>query len=88
MKQQVMILEDGSEINLIHYVHKVRNVNKIACVPTLPEADMCLGKKWYVWQRSDDPRAVSCPMCKATQEYQETVTFMKSVLGEYGRFDG
>jgi hypothetical protein len=55
---------------------------RVACTPRLPEADMSTGpKRQEVWHRSDDPRAVTCPLCKETEEFKRRMAFLDSMIG-------
>ena len=63
-----MILADGSEIIPVHFVYKDDEdggLQKVACIPGF---EFQPGQA-FPWHRSDDPRSVSCPLCKATQVY-------------------
>jgi hypothetical protein len=89
MQYQEMIREDGSVIYLVHFVFKspkgiVRQQGKelnavdptwkIACAPGLVEME-AQATRAFPWMRSDDPRAVSCPLCQRTAEYRIAMDF-------------
>lgn len=81
---QVMILEDGSGIVLVHFTYRgslgaivSKNISlggkevwKVACAPALRELSS-LPDRPGPWHRSSDPRAVTCPLCKKTEAYQQ-----------------
>lgn len=69
MNYQTMILEDGSELNLVHFQYVIDGVWHIACTPglTIMHAHE---RRGYPWIRSEDPRACNCPMCKATEQFK------------------
>ena len=92
MKIQEMILEDGiTTIVLVHYVYRsaagttifagnnilpdVEGTWKVACAPNLMELSAHFGQE-FPWQRSDDPRAVNCPLCKRTNQYQHHMKWL------------
>lgn len=57
----------GQTITLIHYVFQV-DPERIACMPHMQEFH---STKYHPnYQRTNDPRAVTCPACKATGEYK------------------
>lgn len=58
---QVMVLPDGSTLNLVHWTY-LDGRWKICCAPHV-EAN---GN----WMRTDDPRAANCPHCKATDRWK------------------
>ena len=69
MDDQVMILEDGSRINLVHFTCKDAGRWIIACSPSLLSQSAIDGRA-MPWRRSDDARAVTCPLCKQTPEWK------------------
>lgn len=78
MSNQVMILEDGSEINLVHFQYRVDGVNgnmrtdsdwRIACTPSLTILHSH-PRRGYPIARSEDPRAVNCPICQKTELFK------------------
>ncbi len=86
MKEQIQILEDGTQVLLIHLVYRspaglTSSIGepvapdrpptwKIACTPNLLEMAATQSRA-HPWLRTDDPRAVSCPMCKKTPVFQD-----------------
>lgn len=96
MEGQVMLLEDGSPLHLIHFTYACpagtseakglpltpapRDTYKVACVPNLMESRPDLTRPCPL-RRSDDPRAVNCPACKATQVFQDAAAYQNAVLG-------
>src|SRR5215831_19802640 len=71
MHDQEMILEDGTTVILIHLVHKTPSGWSIACVPNLEEKNFsATDRRDHPWRRSDDPRAITCMLCKATKAYK------------------
>ncbi len=85
MKMQEMVLEDGTTLLLIHFLFQsprgVLQITgrpllpseftwKIACTPNLMEFGADRSRE-CPWMRSDDPRAVTCPLCKATEIFQQ-----------------
>ncbi len=75
MDHQKTVLPDGKELLLIHFLVD----GKIACQPQLPQKQMRL-KDGVVWQRSDDVRGVSCPLCKGTVVFQDAQTVLQLAL--------
>jgi hypothetical protein len=67
MTHQVMILANGNAVLPVHFV--VRKTGRIACTPTKFPLHHEPGRE-ETWQRTDDPRAVSCPLCEETEEYK------------------
>lgn len=65
---QMMLLEDGSLVHLVHFTYQDGGVWKVACAPNLPCLSSVRGRA-MPWRRSDDPRAVNCPLCQATGPY-------------------
>lgn len=81
---QVMIQEDGSELLLIHLTFKrgkeyerqegslmSKDSWGVACSPNAVKLHGTHERGPY--QRSDDPRAVTCPMCIATELFREAM---------------
>ncbi len=89
---QVMLREDGSKQLLVHFTFlspagttKVEGMSlggsgppthKIACVPNLVQLSSHM-KRSMPWHRTDDPRAVTCPMCEGTQEYKDAMNALR-----------
>jgi hypothetical protein len=86
---QYLLHEDGSETLLIHFAHnrpddlmsqvpRLRRVDtpyRIACVPNLISAAATPTRSWP-YQRSDDPRAVTCPVCQSHPEYKRVMALL------------
>ena len=69
MKAETVILPDGKEVTLIHYIDP--SSGKIVCMPNLLLKDMGTSKMRIAPHiRSDYAGAVTCPMCKNTQEWK------------------
>lgn len=60
----------GQQINLIHFVFQTEP-ERIACMPHMEEFHSTVYHKHY--QRTNEPRAVSCPQCRATKLFKERV---------------
>lgn len=58
----------GRLTTLIHYVHQV-DPERIACMPHMTEFHLTPYHPNY--QRSNEPRAVTCPSCKMTEVYKK-----------------
>jgi hypothetical protein len=78
MTPQTMVLEDGSRITAVHLSIMVpveeadaiiagAVVERIACAPRMP--DLSAAGKMAPVVRTDDPRIVSCPLCKMSKQY-------------------
>lgn len=80
MKAETIILADGSEVALIHFLKD----GKIVCMPGLK--DFASGgtpnqQRIAPHLRTDDPRGgVTCPQCQKTNEFRDAVTDAKMVL--------
>ncbi len=93
MDPQKHLLEDGvTEVTTIHFVYLSpagttaiqgqplvagKPTWKIACVPNLIQmaADR---SRAFPWHRSDDSRAVTCPLCKETAAYKAQVVQLRA----------
>lgn len=64
----------GHYVTLIHFVYPTSDASppdwRIACMPNMVEFHSTPYHPNY--QRSDDPRAVSCPACKRTEVYKKS----------------
>jgi hypothetical protein len=59
-----MVQEDGTPIALVHWTYQDGHW-RVACAPHVhPDGN---------WQRTNDARAVSCPMCKLTDGFKEAL---------------
>jgi hypothetical protein len=79
---QHLIHESGKSTLLIHFEHccpdelsaqipRLRGAARpyrIACVPNMPFAHALPTRSWS-YQRTNDPRAVTCPVCKLDAEF-------------------
>lgn len=89
-----MILADGSTLHLVHFCYQApegthaskgrpltdsRPVWRIACTPHLTELHATGGRD-HPWRRTEDPRAVSCPLCKETEQYQQAAQCLRQSL--------
>ena len=89
MKPETMILEDGSEIVLIHWLRQPRfGKHYLACMPGLTSFSaggdgngLVLGFRSSPVLRTEDTRGVSCPLCKGTKEFKEAEQELKALLG-------
>lgn len=53
---------------------------RMACCPQLTNIDPKReGVRIIPWQRSDDPRAVTCPRCMATDEFKARMEFLGTI---------
>lgn len=57
----------GNATTLVHFVYQ-SEPERIACMPNMVEFHSTAYHKNY--QRSNDPRAVSCPACRRTDAYK------------------
>ncbi len=69
MTPETMILEDGSEIVLIHFLLPT---GSIACMPGISFTKDVLARGKPI-PRSQAPEAVSCPVCKNTEFFKGKV---------------
>lgn len=84
MIDDFMLLEDGSKVTPVHFTF-ADGAGKwwLACVPTLDlEAD---NKRPAPWQRTNEPRAVTCPLCKRTDTYKDARAHLDAVLARATR---
>lgn len=55
---------------------------KIACQPGLADVTpQAVGGSWHLCCHSDDPRAVTCPECEKTEDYQKAMALLAEVGG-------
>ena len=72
---QTMILEDGSEIILIHYLTIMDGsepVQKIACSPNVETFGVTRARPFPL-HRTQEVGVVNCPLCHKTEEYKRAV---------------
>lgn len=83
MRAETMILEDGSEITAIHLlVIPTYGKHRMACMPGL--FDFASGKyRAAPWMRTEEPRSVTCPLCKMTVEFAEIKNKMLAAKCEW-----
>lgn len=94
-----MLLEDGTQLLLIHFLYRspqgltkaagralVTPIEtwKIACVPDLMEMSTTATRQ-CPWQRTDEVRAVTCPLCKDTEVYKEAYDQLNAALNALRR---
>lgn len=100
MPEQIMILPDGSGLLLVHFIYQspeglLRHAGiplgpasgdtwKIACAPGTTMLNATENRP-FPYQRSDDVRAVTCPLCKDTDEFKRAKNELQSAL-RAGRF--
>ena len=82
MKFETMISADGSEMVLCHFLcGPFPGAKSIVCMPGLNEKEMCsVHGREVPLQRTEDPRAVNCPMCKKTLEFKQSLQLQTNVL--------
>jgi hypothetical protein len=82
------VLPDGTQVPTIHLLYQAPagttqvegeplvdsgpTVARLACSPLIEDLSLCYGREAPML-RTDDPRAVTCPNCKDTKEYQKKV---------------
>jgi hypothetical protein len=49
---------------------------RLACNPVRNPATVVRGRMTVVTPRTDDPRAVTCPKCRVSKEYTETMALL------------
>lgn len=90
-----MILDDGSGLYLVHFVYPSaaglvkskgmplgparQETYKVACVPDMLEM-AANASRGSPWQRTDDVRAVTCPLCIRTEEFQKAKDQLAAAL--------
>ena len=92
---QEALLPDGSRVTLIHFVYRLPRGPfggtavadaaggqrwSVACVPNLLELHAA-NMRPTPWQRTDDPRAVTCPECKKSEAYRLALAQVPGGLG-------
>jgi hypothetical protein len=91
---QIMILQDGGAIVPIHFTYLapkgvaqaegqplpgvVEQTWKIACCPNLVEFSARFSKP-FPYHRTNDPRATTCPNCKATEAYKRAADALRAI---------
>lgn len=74
-----MLLEDGSQVTPVHFTFQDGAGEWwLACVPTV---DLRTVFRPVPWQRTDEPRAVTCPLCKRTSVFKDAQAHLEAVLG-------
>ena len=71
MKPDTLILPSGDEIVLIHYLDAY-GTRGIPCMPGLTTFSSC-PERHIPHIRSEEPRAVNCPMCMKSNAYQRAM---------------
>ncbi len=80
MEHQVMLLEDATPILPVHYaVRTAEGPHRIVCEPNL-EYLHSLPRRPVPWQRTNDPRAVTCPLCKSTVAFQKALAQQAPIM--------
>ena len=92
MNPPTIVLESGEQVAVVHLVHQIRTERqmpdglmvpvvdwRIACTPGLQDLHGTM-QRLEPWQRSEDVRAVTCPMC------QQTVAYRGMVIPDEKRF--
>lgn len=77
MDGQTMIFGDGSQKAVIHYSVKTDR-ERIACLPNevLPQQK----DRVFSIRRTDEPRAVTCPVCRETEEFKKKMVAIQTAL--------
>ena len=84
------ILATGEMVTLIHFISEVvpeenkqtfmRNLQwRIACMPNM--AELYATPHHPSPRRTDDVRAVNCPMCKETAAYKKSLAILEAKMG-------
>lgn len=77
MDGQTMLFGDGSQKAVIHFSVRTDR-ERIACF-----ADEVLAQqkdRVFSIRRSDDPRAVTCPVCQETDEFKKKMTDIQTAM--------
>jgi hypothetical protein len=83
MSPQEMLLEDGTKVVPVHFLYRPRLATgrkggwKMACSP---EMYAMMKKEGEPYIRSEDVRAVTCPMCKGTLVFKAAKAVLDSEL--------
>jgi hypothetical protein len=68
VRLDTIVSEEGGETVLVHFARRRGDSWTVACTPNLAELHAANGRL-TPWHRSDDPRAVTCPLCINTPAY-------------------
>lgn len=81
MTPETMILADGSEVTVIHFLfHPEFGQPRIACMPGL--TDFASGKyRQSPHIRTDEVRSVTCGLCKKTVDYLADIERIRGKVG-------
>lgn len=60
----------GETIQIVHFVFQTEP-ERVACMPAMTELHRTPYHPSYL--RSNDPRGVSCPACKRTDQYKQAI---------------
>lgn len=71
--KQEMILADGTAVVLIHLVTLEGGREVMACAPRLRELHTA-NYRTQPWQRTGEPGAVTCPLCKVSDAYRRATS--------------
>jgi len=81
MTPETMILADGSEVTVIHFLfHPEFGQSRIACMPNLRVFSASKFRQ-LPHIRTDDVRAVNCPLCEKTADYSEGIRKIRGKVG-------
>lgn len=83
MTPETMILADGSEVTVVHFLcHPEFGADRIACMPGL--TDFASGKFRQVPHlRTDEVRSVTCKMCQKTADYAKESELLRNLIGAF-----
>jgi hypothetical protein len=87
MTPQTTILEDGTEVTLIHFLCETKDGLRLACTPNLEV--LCASRIRHIpHMRSEEITAVTCPICKRTNEFKHAETEAKHAFYKYQATQG
>jgi hypothetical protein len=84
---QTAILEDGSELHLIHFAVRRTRLKKLAaandewepcCNPSVSQVPSAVR---IVLAKTDDARCVTCPLCQETKEWKDALAVAPAIAG-------
>lgn len=75
--------ERGNMIEVVHFAHVADGKERVACLPNMAELHQTQHHPNY--QRSGEPRAVTCPACKRTDAYCGTLAFHEAAAKRANR---
>lgn len=76
---QTAVTPEGKKFQPVHFLCRKGSyggtyVLVLACSQHIEK--FCVGRRTPLYKRTEEPRAVTCPQCKATQEYQSALQEM------------